>query len=81
MIGKEERMNSMMEEAEQHLRTKLIPFWTSLRDDRYGGWYGYVDYDLHTDREAVKGCILMSRGSVSSRNTALTGRTAGSTGL
>ena len=61
MIGKEERMNSMMEEAEQHLRTKLIPFWTSLRDDRYGGWYGYVDYDLHTDREAVKGCILMSR--------------------
>ena len=61
MIGKEERMNSMMEEAKQHLRTKLIPFWTSLRDDRYGGWYGYVDYDLHTDREAVKGCILMSR--------------------
>lgn len=48
-------------EAKEQLLGKIIPFWRSLRDDRQGGWYGYVSYDLKTDKEAVKGCILNSR--------------------
>lgn len=45
----------------EHLTQKIIPFWTGLRDDECGGYYGYVDYDLGVDRQAVKGCILNSR--------------------
>lgn len=44
-----------------HLTEKIMPFWTGLRDDEYGGYYGYVDYDLGVDKKAVKGCILNSR--------------------
>jgi mannobiose 2-epimerase len=39
----------------------IIPFWKGLRDDVYGGYYGWMDYDLTVDRKAVKGCILNSR--------------------
>lgn len=51
----------LAEEAKDHLLGKIVPFWRNLRDDVRGGWYGYVSYDLQTDREAVKGCILNSR--------------------
>ncbi len=39
----------------------IIPFWKNLRDDEFGGYYGYMDYDLKVDKKAVKGCILNSR--------------------
>ena len=39
----------------------LLSFWKGLRDDDFGGYYGYMDQDLHVDRKAVKGCILNSR--------------------
>lgn len=45
----------------KHLTEKIIPFWVSLRDDEFGGYYGYVDYSLGVDKKAVKGCILNSR--------------------
>lgn len=48
-------------EVKQHLETKIIPFWKKLRDNQYGGYYGYMDYDLNLDKEAIKGCILNSR--------------------
>lgn len=48
-------------EMKEHLLGTIIPFWRNLRDDTYGGWYGYMSYDLTTDRDAVKGCILNSR--------------------
>ena len=51
----------MREEIEKHLTDALIPFWAGLRDDRYGGFCGYVDNRLKKDMEADKGCILMSR--------------------
>ncbi len=49
------------EEIKQHLTGALIPFWHGLKDDRYGGFYGYLGYDLSIEKEAVKGCILNSR--------------------
>ncbi|MBQ9119844.1 MAG: AGE family epimerase/isomerase [Lachnospiraceae bacterium] len=51
----------MKQRAEAHLRNKILPFWKNLKDDTYGGYYGYMDYDLKVDEKAVKGCILNSR--------------------
>lgn len=54
-------MSRMEQEMEQHLKEKLIPFWEGLRDEHFGGFYGYMDYDLKLNREAAKGVILNSR--------------------
>ena len=51
----------MIQEIREHLLHKIIPFWESLRDDENGGYYGYVDHDLHVDEKAFKGCILNNR--------------------
>lgn len=51
----------MHKEMREHLEKIIIPFWMKLRDDANGGYYGYMDFDLKVDREAVKGCILNSR--------------------
>lgn len=48
-------------EIEKHLTEKLIPFWKEMKDDQYGGFFGYLGYDLMLDTKAVKGCILNSR--------------------
>lgn len=47
--------------AQEHLRTKLLPFWEKLKDEKNGGFYGYMDFDLKVDEKAAKGCILNSR--------------------
>lgn len=51
----------LAEEMLQHLTSNLIPFWVKLADEEYGGFYGYMEYDLKVDEKAVKGCILNSR--------------------
>ncbi len=51
----------MVDEIKNHLLERIIPFWKSLRDDEFGGYYGWMDFDLKLDKEAVKGCILNSR--------------------
>lgn len=47
--------------AEEMLRNRLLPFWEALRDETYGGYYGYMDFDHRLDKAAEKGCILTSR--------------------
>lgn len=54
-------MSILKERAENHLRNIILPFWENLKDDEFGGYYGYVDFDLTVDKKAVKGCILNSR--------------------
>lgn len=49
------------EEVREHLTEDLIPFWQNMKDDAYGGFYGWLGYDLALDKRAVKGCILNSR--------------------
>lgn len=51
----------MREEIKEHLVNGIIPFWRSLRDDTFGGYYGFMDFNQRLDRRAVKGCILNSR--------------------
>lgn len=51
----------MNTEMRQHLCEEIIPFWKGLRDDAFGGYYGYMDSDLNLNKEAEKGCILNSR--------------------
>ena len=48
-------------EMEQHLREKLLPFWMNLKDEIYGGFYGFMGTDLQVIKTAEKGCILNSR--------------------
>lgn len=49
------------EEIKEELMHRIIPFWRGLRDDRQGGFYSYMDFDLNVDPEYEKGCILNSR--------------------
>lgn len=51
----------MVEEIKNHLLREIVPFWRSLRDDDYGGYYGYMDFDRNIMKKAEKGCILNSR--------------------
>lgn len=51
----------MVGEIRSHLLNGIIPFWKGMRDNEYGGYYGWMDYDLKRDKKAVKGCILNSR--------------------
>ena len=48
-------------EMKKHLLETIIPFWKGLRDDDYGGYYGWLSYDLELNKRAEKGCILNSR--------------------
>jgi len=48
-------------EMEQHLREKILPFWKNLKDEMYGGFYGFMGTDLKVIKSAEKGCILNSR--------------------
>ncbi|MBQ9610771.1 MAG: AGE family epimerase/isomerase [Lachnospiraceae bacterium] len=48
-------------EFKNHLTNQLIPFWNNLKDNKYGGYYGYVDHDLKIHPEKEKGVILNNR--------------------
>lgn len=50
----------MINEIKAHLLNSISPFWKKLKDDK-GGFYGYMDFDLKVDKEALKGVILNSR--------------------
>lgn len=54
-------VSEMKTEMLSHMTGSIIPFWKMLRDDKYGGYYGLLTYDLRLDKKAVKGCILNSR--------------------
>ena len=51
----------MVTKVRNHLVNDIIPFWKNLKDEEYGGYYGYLGYDLALDKKAEKGCILNSR--------------------
>lgn len=52
---------SLAAEMKQHLQDVILPFWKGLKDEKFGGYYGFMDTELNLDKKAVKGCILNSR--------------------
>ena len=56
-----EHLLTLREEVKEELLRHIIPFWKSLRDDEWGGYYGWLSYDLSLDKKSEKGCILNSR--------------------
>lgn len=51
----------MNNEVKEQLIGNIIPFWKSLKDDKYGGFYGEVNHDLEILPRSIKGGILNSR--------------------
>lgn len=49
------------EECKNELTEHIIPFWNKLRDNEFGGFYGFMNNDLEVDKKADKGVILNSR--------------------
>lgn len=51
----------MLEEIKSELTGHIIPFWNGLRDDKNGGFKGFMDSGLNIDEKGEKGVILHSR--------------------
>lgn len=58
---RKETIMPIVSEVRKELTEHIIPFWNALRDDKNGGFYGYMDHDLELDKNAEKGVILHSR--------------------
>lgn len=54
-------MKTFKSEIQNHLVRQIIPFWQNLKDETFGGYYGYMDYNLKLEPSYEKGCILNSR--------------------
>ena len=50
-----------IDEIKKELAEHIVPYWTALKDEEFGGFYGYRGYDLVLDKKADKGVILHSR--------------------
>jgi len=48
-------------EVSDELTGNIIPFWTRLRDNENGGFYGNVSFDLEVEKDAPKGSVYISR--------------------
>ncbi len=48
-------------EIEKEFRFHVLPFWKNMRDEEFGGYFGWLSYDLNLDKKAVKGVILNDR--------------------
>lgn len=51
----------LKEEVREHLKQVIIPFWSNLKDEENGGFYGLVDAELNVYKKFTKGVILHSR--------------------
>lgn len=56
-----DKLAVMRDEVKEELQKDIIPFWKNLRDEKKGGYYGSLSYDLVLDKKSEKGCILNSR--------------------
>ncbi len=42
-----------IKEVKDNLIHNIIPFWESFKDNQYGGYYGFYDFDLNLHKEAT----------------------------
>ncbi|MDR2252704.1 MAG: AGE family epimerase/isomerase [Bifidobacteriaceae bacterium] len=54
-------MLTLRASIESELVGRIIPFWQTLRDDRRGGYFGHMDWDLVLRPGADKATVLTSR--------------------
>lgn len=54
-------MNKLQMEVEKELTEHILPFWMKLKDEQNGGFYGKVDFNLNTHKQADKGGIVTAR--------------------
>lgn len=54
-------MNKLSQKSDLNFSQVIAPYWKKLIDREFGGYYGYVDFDLDLDKTAPKGVILNSR--------------------
>ena len=54
-------MKVVLQEVKDNLNNCIRPFWHSLIDHEYGGFYGRMDINLNLYKDAEKGTILNSR--------------------
>ena len=47
--------------GKEHPEKVILPSWNNMKDEKYGGFYGFKTYDLELQKEADKGVILNSR--------------------
>lgn len=52
---------NFIEDVKRELTEHIVPYWQALKDNEYGGFYGYKGFDLKVDKKADKGVILHSR--------------------
>ena len=50
-----------IDEIRNELENHIVPYWEELKDEEFGGFYGFKSYDLALDKKADKGVILHSR--------------------
>ena len=50
-----------LDEIRNELENHIVPYWAELKDEEFGGFYGYKSFDLVLDKKADKGVILHSR--------------------
>lgn len=52
-LRKDRRKIMFVDEVKKELTGHIIPFWKGMRDDTYGGYYGWLDQQLQLDKKAV----------------------------
>lgn len=50
-----------LDEIKNELENHIVPYWSALKDEEFGGFYGFRGFDLTLDKKADKGVILHSR--------------------
>ena len=54
-------MQQLQKKVKKEVMDHILPFWMQLKDEKYGGFYGMVNYDLQIDKNSVKGGIATAR--------------------
>src|SRR5688572_24994665 len=62
MSAKTEQLADFQRQIESEWRDNIAPFWLRYaRDEKNGGFYGWISNDLRVEPDAEKGVILNSR--------------------
>ena len=52
-----QEINKMKQQIQDHLDKVILPFWESLKDDEYGGFYGVFEPKASRASFLCKACL------------------------